>query len=183
MSKSPLIRTAVNLCLIAAMVIQPMALVAVTGRCAQSQCCEAQTACHGCKCCVLKTEGDLCGCGSGNEEDANSRCTRKFERPNHDATFRDSSDVVCVPQKADEDLVRGRGALSRCMCGIHSEPSTPAPHRDPVPQVRELVEIAYLDHVVKDCGLSFHPEHLTSRSSFGHHSRHFSQRFLSIWLI
>ncbi len=184
MSNSPLIRTAVNLCLIAAIVIQPMAFVAGQGACAQRQCCEAQTVCHACNCCEVKTDGDLCGCCSGNEEDAGSCCTKISERPKHDELFGEISDVVPEPPKSeDEDLVQDRVALSSCMCGIRSEPIAPAPHRVPVPQVRELVVIAYLDHVASDAGLSIRPDQLSSRLPLGDHSPHFSQRFLCIWRI
>ncbi|QDT05156.1 hypothetical protein K227x_35550 [Rubripirellula lacrimiformis] len=184
MSNSPLIRTAVNLCLIAAIVIQPMTLVAAQGTCAQGQCCEAKTVCHACKCCEVKTDGALCGCCSGNEEDAGSCCTNKREQSKHDDLFGEISDVVPEPPKPDdEDLVQDRVALSSCMCGIRSEPIAPAPHRVPVPQVRELVVIAYLDHVASDAGLSIRPDQLVSRLPLGDHSPHFSQRFLCIWRI
>ena len=184
MSNSLLIRAAVNLCLIAAMVIQPMAFVAARGTCAQGRCCEGQTVCHTCKCCEVKTDGDLCGCCSGNEEDAGSCCTKESERPKHDELFGEISDVVPEPPKSvDEELVQDQVALSSCMCGIRSEPFAPAPRRVPGPQVRELIVIAYLDHVTSDAGLSIRPVQLISRLPIGDNSPHFSQRFLCIWRI
>ena len=187
MSNSPLIRIAVNLCLIAAMVIQPMALVAAQGTCAQGgsngSCCQAKTVCHGCKSCEVETDGDLCGCCSGADDDAGSCCTKKKAvEPNTDELFGEISDIVPEPP-ADQELVEGKIALSSCMCGIRSEPIAPAPHRVPVPQVRELVVIAYLDHIASDAGLSVRPDRLASRLPIGDLSPHFSQRFLCIWRI
>ncbi|MDV6030682.1 MAG: hypothetical protein F9B45_11395 [Phycisphaera sp. RhM] len=69
------------------------------------------------------------------------------------------------------------------MCGIRSEPLAPAPHRAPVPQARELVVIAYLDHVASEAGPSIRPGQPMSRLPTGDHSPHFSQRFLCIWRI
>ncbi|PHQ35091.1 hypothetical protein CEE69_11755 [Rhodopirellula bahusiensis] len=69
------------------------------------------------------------------------------------------------------------------MCGIRSEPLAPAPHRVPVPQVRDLVVIAYLDHVASEAGLSIRPDQLMSRLPIGDHSPRFAQRFLCIWRI
>lgn len=182
MSNSPLIRIAVNLCLIAAMVIQPMAFVAAQGKCAQGQCCEAKTVCHACKSCEVKTDGDLCGCCSGGDDDAGSCCTKKKANPKTDDLFDEISDIV-PESPADQALSEGQTALSSCMCGIRSEPIAPAPQRVPVPQVRELVMIAYLDHVASDAGLPIRPDRLASRMPIGDLSPHFSQRFLCIWRI
>lgn len=166
------------------MVIQPMALVAAQGTCAQGQCCQSKTICHACKCCEVKTDSDLCGCCRGNEKGAGSCCTKNSERSRHDELFGEISDVVPVPPKSDdEEAIQEQVVLPLCMCSIRSEPMAPAPHRVPVPQVRDLVVIAYVDHVTSDAGLSIRPDQLSLRLPIGDHSRHFSQRFLCIWRI
>jgi len=184
-SKSPLIRTAVNLCLIAAIVIQPMAIVAARGTCAQGSrngfCCQANTAF---KSCEVKTEGELCGCCSGGEEKAGSCCTKKAGKPKVDELFGEISDIVPEPPKPAGQVATPEGvSWSSCMCGVHSEPVAPTPHRVPVSQARDLVVIAYLDHVGSDAGLSVRPSRVDSRLPIGKLSPHFSQRFLSIWRI
>ncbi|KAA1258245.1 hypothetical protein LF1_07610 [Rubripirellula obstinata] len=188
MSNSPLIRTAVNLCLIAVMVIQPMAFVAARGTCAQGgsngSCCQAKTVCHGCKSCEVETDGDLCGCCSGGKNDAGSCCTKNADaKPKHDDLFGEISDVVPEPPSADGQSADGESALSSCMCGVHSVPFAPVPNRAAVPQVRDLVVIAYLDHVATDAGKTIRPKALKSRLPIGDLSPHFSQRFLCIWRI
>ena len=184
MSNSPLIRIAVNLCLIAAIVIQPMALVAAQGNCAQGPCCEAKTVCQACKSCEVKADGDLCGCCSGADDDAGSCCTKNADaKPKHDDLFGEISDVVPKPPSADDQTADGEAALSSCMCGVHSVPFAPAPNRAALPQVRDLVVIAYLDHVATDAGKTIRPKTLASRLPIGDLSPHFSQRFLCIWRI
>jgi len=187
-SNSPLIRTAVNLCLIAAIVIQPMAIITARGACAQDlqngSYSDANTVCTGCRCCEVDHDGDLCGCCSRIEPGSDGCCTTMASKPKVDELFGEISDVVPEPPRSgDEKLVQDQVALSSCMCGIRSEPLAPAPHRVPVPQVRELVVIAYLDHVASEAGLSLRPDQLMSRLPIGDHSPHFSQRFLCIWRI
>ncbi len=161
-----------------------MALVAARGTCAQGRCCETNTVCHACRCCEVNADGDLCGCCSGEEGDAGSCCTKNREQSKPDELFGELSDVVPEPPKSDEEkLVSDQVALSSCMCGIRSEPLAPAPHRVPVPQVREFVVIAYLDHIASEAGLSIRPYQLMSRLAIGDHSPHFSQRLLCIWRI
>ena len=188
MSNSRLIRIAVNLCLIAAMVIQPMAIVAAQGTCAQGaldgSCCVAETVCTACKCCEVETGGDLCGCCSGSEDDAGGCCTKMAGKPKADELFGEISDLVPEPPQSDEELVTQKTALiSACMCGVHSEPLAPIPHRVPVSQTRDLVVIAYLDHVGTEAGHSVRRDAVTSRLPCGNLSPHFSQRFLCIWRI
>ena len=188
MSNSPLIRTAVNLCLIAAIVIQPMAIVAAQGTCAQSSrngsCCEAKTVCIACKCCEVENDGELCGCCSGSKDAAGGCCTKLAGKPKIDELFGEISDVVPEPPKSeDESLTQKAVALSSCMCGVHSEPVAPLPARVPAPQSRSFVVIAYLDHVASDTGLAARSNAATSHSPIGDRSPHFSQRFLCIWRI
>jgi hypothetical protein len=182
------------------MVIQPMAIVAAQGTCAQGSrigvCCEAKTVCTACKSCEVKTEGKLCGCCSDGEDDAGGCCTKKDANPQLDEVFGEISDIVPEPSVAavaktfdtsesDETLgeFRYQVSLSSCMCGVHSEPLAPTPHRVPVSEARDLVVIAYLDHVGSDAGLSVRPSRVDSRLPIGRRSPHFSQRFLCIWRI
>jgi len=183
-SNSPLIRTAVNLCLIAAMVIQPMALMAAHGTCAQGQCCQAETVCHSCKCCEVETDGDLCGCCSVADDHAGGCCTAKAKaKSKPDDLFGEISHAVPEPPGASDQSGEGEASFSSCMCGVHSVPFAPAPNRAAVPHVRDLVVIAYLDHVATDAGKMIRPKALTSHLPIGDLSPHFSQRFLCIWRI
>lgn len=186
MSNSPLIRTAVNLCLIAAIVIQPMAIVTAQGTCAQgariTACCEAKTVCTACKNCEVETDGDFCGCCSGGEDNAASCCTKMAGKPKVDELFGVISDVVPEPPKSDNESLT-QETISSCMCGVHSEPVAPLPQRVPAPQVRSFVVIAYLDHAATDTGLAVRSNPATSRLPIGELSPHFSQRFLCIWRI
>ncbi len=183
-SNSRLIHVAVNFCLIAATVIQPMAIVAAQGACAQGQCCQAQTVCQVCKRCEVNADGDLCGCCSGNKGDAGACCSRKAERPKHDEWFGEISDLVPEPPRTDDqEWVQDQVALTSCMCGIRSEPIAPAPQRIPVKQVRNLVFIAYSDRVESNASLSVCPDGLTSRLPHGNQLPHFSQRILCVWRI
>ncbi len=186
MSNSPLIRTAVNLCLIAAMVIQPMVLASAHASCAQGgsggACCQGKTVCHSCKCCKVKLDGDLCGCCSGTEDGAGDGCTKKG-KTERDDLFGEIADVVPEPPGAVAERAEGKASISSCMCGIRSEPIAPAPHRGPVPQGRELVVIAYLDQVASETGMSVRPNDMSSQLPIGDHSPHFAQRFLCIWRI
>ena len=186
MNNSVNIRVAVQFCLIAAIVIQPMAVVAAQGACAEGRCCEAETVCHACECCVVKAHGDLCGCCSNaderDDEDADSCCTNDTEGPKHDQLSEQRSEPE-PPESDKEELVQVRVALSSCLCGIRSEPIAPAPQRVPVPQERELVVIAQLDHVANDAGTSIRLNRPALRLSIGDHSPHFTQRFLCIWRI
>jgi hypothetical protein len=164
-SNSPLIRIAVNLCLTAAMVSQPMAIVAAQGTCAQGSssgsCCETKTVCTACKCCEVQSDGKLCGCCGVDEEEVGGCRTKKVTKP------------------LDDELV----SFSSCRCGINSEPFAPTPHRVPVTQNHDLVVVAYLDHVGSDAGLPVQPDRAVSRLAIVKLSPHFSQRFLCIWRI
>ncbi len=195
MSNSPLIRTAVNLWLIAAMVIQPMAIVAAQGNCAQGvsagTCCQAKTLCQSCKSCKVETDGDLCGCCSGGKDEPGSCCgntdasepRNDSSKPTNDELFGEGSDIVPELTGAGDELAEGKASVSSCKCGIRSEPIAPSPHRVPAPQVRELIVIAYLDHAASEAGLSVRPNDVRSRLPIGDLSPHFSQRFLCIWRI
>ncbi|MCR9206873.1 MULTISPECIES: hypothetical protein [Rhodopirellula] len=188
MNNFPLIRTAVNLCLIAAMVIQPMAFAAARGTCAQGgadgTCCQGETVCHACNNCEVDADGELCGCCSGASADISS-CCRKMAKatPERDDLFGEISDVVPAPSSVDNRTVDGDAALSSCMCGVHSVPFAPSPNRGAVPQNRDLVVIAYLDHIVTQIGMTIRPKVFSSRLPTDDHSPHFAQRFLCIWRI
>lgn len=180
----PLIRTTVNLCLIAAMAIQPMVFAAARGACdagfASGACCQAQWVCTQCKCCDVKSDGELCGCCRVAEVDAGSCCASDSAEPQ----VGKGSDVVSTPTpRAGESLIKEAVVVSSCKCGMRSEPVAPLPQRTAVPQLRSLVVIAYLDHVASNVGLSVQPTPVSSRLPLGDLSPHFSQRFLCIWRI
>jgi hypothetical protein len=170
------------------MAIQPLAIVAAQGRCAQGSrngsCCDAKTVCTTCKCCDVEKDGDLCGCCSGSEDDTGGCCTKMAGKPKVDELFGEISDVVPEPPKSiDGALTQEAAALPSCLCGVHSEPVAPLPHRVPVPQSRSFVVIASLDHVASDTSLAVRSKPATSRLPIGDLSPHFSQRFLCIWRI
>ncbi|MCM2369971.1 hypothetical protein [Aporhodopirellula aestuarii] len=170
MSNSLSIRIAVNLCLIAVMVIQPMAIAVAQTPCAQASCFQEDTVCHACKCCEVKTAGQLCGCCRGKvetTEDTSHSCCRKSKSPEPEVV----EDAGTTP------------VLRVCTCGIRSEPVAPAPIRVPVPQVRDLEVVAYLDHVGLDESELNRPYDVTSRLPIGDLAPHFSQRFLCVWRI
>ncbi|WP_197231052.1 hypothetical protein [Novipirellula artificiosorum] len=132
----------------------------------------------------MKSDLELCGCCSGAKDDASGCCTKESKQTKYDELFGEIPAIVPEPPSSDVDeLVQDQVALSSCMCGIRSEPFVPAPHRIPVPQLRERVLIAYLDHVASDAGFSISPDDPMSRLPIGSHSPHFSQRFLCIWRI
>ncbi len=166
------------------MVIQPLALVAAQGTCVQDQCCDARTVCYACKCCEVETDGGTCSCCSSKPAEASSCCASKADKPQHDALPVEQSGITPKPSKTgDEDSVQHVAAVSSCMCGIRAEPIAPAPCRAPSPQVRELVVIAYLDHLNSGAGRSSRCDQQDSRLPIGDQSPHFSQRFLCIWRI
>ncbi len=171
MSNSPLIRTAVKLCLIAAMVIQPMALLAAQGTCVQETtaggCCQAQTASHACRCCQSQTAVTHGSCCSGDAV-AVGCCTKP-------ATDRSQADE----RFASPDQT----TISSCMCGMRSEPIAPSPQPVRVLQSSDLVVIGFLDHAAMDAERSFRPDRDTSQLPIGKRSPHFSQRLLCVWRI
>lgn len=188
MSNFPLIRTAVKIGLIAAIVIQPMLLMAAQGTCARGvsagACCQAKGVFQACKCCEVKTDGNLCGCCTGKTGNAGD-CSALLaaDGPRHDEGFDPVSGVFFERSEAD-GLARDRKAsLTACLCGLRTEPLGPTPHRIPVPQVRDLVLIAHLDHVAPESGAPLRPGSECFRLPIGDLSPHFSQRFLCIWRI
>lgn len=184
MSNFPLIRTAVNICLIAATVIQPMAFVAASGTCAQGLCCQSKMVCGNCQSCEVKLAGDRCGCCDRDTVAVKSCCSNKSSaNPKRDQWTAETSDIVSDPRQADAELVEGKAAFSSCRCGIRSIPVAPAPGRVPNPEVRDLVLIAYLDHVALGSILLAHPNATTLRLPINDLSPHFSQRFLCVWRI
>lgn len=187
MSISPFIRTAVSICLIAALVIQPMAMVAAQGGCdrgAAGVCCASDAACTGCKCCDVGGEGSLRGCCGDKEAAADGCGTPLKTRWAVDDSCGEFTAALSEPPARDDDaLMPESDAVSACMCGIRSEPAAPLPHRAPELLVRSLVVIAYLDHVDTSGDPSIRPDLVTSRLPIGDISPHFSQRVLCIWRI
>jgi len=170
------------------MVIQPMAIVAAQGTCAQGSrngsCCIGKTACTGCKCGRVKSDGDLRGCCGGREGHAEGCRTKMGDEAKVDEPLGEISDVTPEPPNSDDQSVGQKTALiSSCLCGVHSEPLAPSSHRVPVSQTRDLVVIAYLDHVATDASFLILPEAITSRLPQGNLSPHFSQRLFCIWRI
>jgi len=167
-----LIRIAIHLCLIAALVVQPMAIVFARGTCPQGQCCQGPSICQPCECCEATSETVRCCCCSGHNEPTGGCCAED--------TDSSTPEPITSIEKTDRG---GQFAFSRCLCGLHSEPIAPAPQRVPVPEVRDLVVIAYLDHVGSNVGLSIRPDHVNASLPIGDHSPGFTQRFLCIWRI
>lgn len=188
MNNSPLIHTVVNLCLIPALVIQPIAIMAARGTCAEScrsvACFKATMVCTGCNRCEVQSAGDMCGCCSGNEDEAEGCCTTKAGKPMFDELFGEISDVVPEPPTTEFELSSQEATeLSSCSCGVHSQPFGPVPCRGAVPHARNIAAIVYLDPIASDVGLAVRPDRLTARLPIGDFSPRFSQRFLCIWRI
>ncbi|WP_146390099.1 hypothetical protein [Allorhodopirellula solitaria] len=203
MSNFPLIRTAIHFCLIATIVVQPTAMVAAQGTCAQNaeneSCCHAKSVCSSCQCCEVAAAGDRCGCCNEGDHEASDPNTKQPAAPDADEQDADDSgrdahgmkeqvgrkfDIVDEPSTAINAVpAQPPIARSACRCGVHSEPAAPPVQRVPVSQPRELVVIAYLDHLAADSALSCSPKPATSRQPVGDLAPHFSQRFLCIWRI
>lgn len=193
MSISPLIRIAVNLCLVAVIVIQPIVSVAAHGTCAQGTCLgpcpPATTVCSGCKCCEVQSRSNLCGCCSGSEKKTGNCCSAKSgeqnaAKPKVHELFGEISEVVPEPPSAGAEGRPDEAAqLSSCTCGVQSAPLGQLPNRVPMPNARNFVVLSYLSPVVSDVGLLVRPDAVTSRLPIGDFSPHFSQRFLCVWRI
>jgi hypothetical protein len=185
----PFIRIVVNACLIAAMVIQPLAIVVAQGNCGHGQCREVKTVCRTCHCCEVTAGSESCGCFRGGEAEAGGCCDTETSgndagQPDHGDRFDEALAVTPrSPKSHDEVLQQEQLVGSSCLCGIRSEPLAPAPPRVPVPQIRNLVVVAYLDRMGSDADTSIPAGDVNSRLSRGNLSPHFSQRFLCVWRI
>ena len=187
MSNSPLIRTAVNLCLITAMVIQPVAIAFAQGICSQGQCDQTATLCGGCQCCEVESDAERCGCCGGAPDDADDVCGTRTAEPEESDSFRKITGVASESSDSDEtdgeQRADGSSAVTFCLCGIRSEPIAPTPHRVPAPQSRDLVLIDCLDDGAIGRGRSIRPYCVASLLPITSLAPHFSQRFLCVWRI
>jgi len=185
----PPARTAFSLCLIAAMVIQPLGVLVAHGSCGDTRGYPAEFKCPSCQCCDVSSEGEPCGCcGAAADSDSccgdsGSHAASQDDAPAVDPLFGEISSLVPVageerPRRISKD---NDFQFTGCLCGLHSEPAIPAPVRIPTSELRESVLIVFLS----DSDLAGHVFGVLPRSGSEigtvPSTPHFSQRHLCVW--
>lgn len=170
MVSSRFIHTVVRLCLVIAVVVQPIAISAAPARCSASRVSQgsADQRCNGCGHCKVTSDEELCGCCSGGQSDeAVQGCcgaqASKSEVASRqaDPVFGELSELVPEPY-AEAEHSKAVAAVgqrdvsvvtSLCMCGVHSQPATPVVPRAPLGEDVEARPLA-LDGIVLGASVS-----------------------------
>tara|TARA_R110002111_G_scaffold164073_1_gene230300 strand:- start:122 stop:613 length:492 start_codon:yes stop_codon:yes gene_type:complete len=100
-----LTRTVVTLCLVIAMMIQPMLAFGAVAPCMELDCGQECLTCSGCGCCEIKQQGDECCCCSGSHWSAAASTVEASIKPNTEAVASGFDQV-----------------LGACHCGVASPP-------------------------------------------------------------
>lgn len=163
MVNSRLIRTLVSLCLIAAIVTQPIAISAAQTSCTAAKranstsATDAQHQCEDCGHCEVTSVGELCGCCSDDHTDAGqpsccgNNTTDESNQSGPDPIFGALSDLVPEPgfpgSESDGAAWTARTdtpALARvCMCSLRSQPGTPSSPRAPVNEETDTQSLSF----------------------------------------
>lgn len=163
MVNSRLIRTLVSLCLIAAIVIQPIAISAAQTSCTAAKrakstsATDAQHRCEGCGHCEVSSVGELCGCCSDGHTNAGqpsccgNNTTNESNQSEPDPIFGELSKLVPEPgvpeSESDGSAWTARTdtpSLARvCMCSLRSQPGTPTSPRAPVNEEADTQSLAF----------------------------------------
>ena len=160
MGNFPLTRIALNLSLIVALAIQPVAACAVTADCSV-RCSESDTVmCPGCGCCEVEKVNDRCCCCSGTAEPAEKKAA-KPSCCSHDESS-DLSDLdVFSPPRADLETPEPACELSDsdesettlqslCLCEQNSQPLSDSSPTRPVNESRASLAIRFSGPVGAD---------------------------------
>ncbi len=152
-----LARIAVNLSLIVALAIQPVAACAVAADCSLKCSASDILLCPGCGCCEVEQANDRCCCCSGTakvveEEAAKPSCCSRDESADAEVFDASSSDLdtlstACKLSEPDESEL---GLQSVCLCDQSSQPlNDPSPPR-PANESRTGLAIGYAGPVAAD---------------------------------
>ena len=186
MGNFPLTRIALNLSLIVALSIQPVAVDAVTADCSRRCRVSDALTCQGCRCCQVKEVTDRCGCCSSTAQSADPNagkpsCCSQSE-PADQILFvarcgdLDDSDPAYDGSDPDELKATRR---SLCLCGKDSQPWSDSSSSSSATELRASLAIGFASSRAADCdsrvSLSI------ARAEMVPALAHFSQIVLCIW--
>ncbi len=153
MGDFPLTRIALNLLLIVALAIQPVAVCAVTADCSVRYSESDTVMCPGCDCCEVEEVNDRCCCCSGTAEAAEKRAARPsccghdespdlsdldvFGSPRADL---ETPESVCELSDSDELETT---LQSHCFCEQNSQPLSDSSPTRPVNESRASLAIGF----------------------------------------
>jgi hypothetical protein len=175
---------AVNLLLIVALAIQPVAVCLANVDCAVGCSNGTAFACQGCGCCEVERANDRCCCCSGptrieNEENPEEGCCSSKHRADakSESSTEDTDEKSAIGIASVEDAA---GVRSICLCEQDSQPLSDSTPRRPVSENRDTLSLEShdLDEGVWNCG------QLLATTQYGEDvpvSVRFSQVILCIW--
>ena len=178
-----LTRIAVNLSLIVALAIQPLATCAVTAECSVRCSASDTVICPGCGCCEVEDANDQCCCCTGTAEGAAEQsCCSHDEMADADVFGPPSADSEtpeppCELSDSDDSQ---SSVQSLCLCEQNSQPLSDSSPRRPVSEIRTSFAIAHIGPVGAD-----RDHRLSIATARGGTNAieiaHFSQIVLCIW--
>ena len=158
-----IIRTAVTLCLVVFMMIQPVMVFGAVAPCASTDCMQQSLMCGGCGCCEIEQAGDKCCCCGGSESSESNQAESPKEQR--------------IESVVSEDDRVG----TACHCGVSTPPMNHDGQRNLL--VRELATRVVLVQYLTVADLkppTVRPKVISSTTG----SRaDFSQRILCVWRI
>ena len=163
MGNFPLTHIAVNLSLIVAMAIQPVAACMVSVD-RSASCSERDNfMCPGCGCCEVEQADDRCGCcaqapdelGTANDaeqEASEPSCCSHDESANTESSnvSSDEFDTTAAASKRSEPAESESGVRSVCCCMQSSQPLSDSSPRRPVSENRTSLVVGYVGAVGAD---------------------------------
>jgi hypothetical protein len=171
---------AVNLLLIVALAIQPVAVCMANVECATG-CSDTTFTCHACGCCEVEQVDDRCSCCSGPaepnpEEPLEASCCSS----QHNAAETTTKDVDEESEVAIDSVECAAGVRSICLCGLDSQPLSDSAPRRIANENRETLSLGSHNLDEDVCNR----RHLLVASKYAADvpvPMHFSQVILCIW--